>query len=146
MILNTIFSFSHFCLCISSLKPHVLLSPTAIYIWRSSRFCWLIMSSFIKVAQDNFSGFLVIQDKIRPDHGSVHVKFYVTKKPTLTIHQSRLLTTLNKRSLLKTLWDKEKMLVTSIFSLSHNVFNPFKNKVQVLSSIYIVLCKMFQVV
>ena len=29
---------------------------------------------------------------------------------------------------LKTLWEKEKMLVASIFSFSHNVFNPIKDK------------------
>ena len=34
--------------------------------------------------------------------------------------QSRLLTTLDS-SLLKTLWEKEKMLVTRIFSSSHSV-------------------------
>ena len=28
----------------------------------------------------------------------------------------------------KTLWENEKMMVTSIFSFSHNVFNPFPNK------------------
>ena len=33
-----------------------------------------------------------------------------------------------KRSLLKTLWEKKKMLVTSIFSFIRNVFNPFLNK------------------
>ena len=32
------------------------------------------------------------------------------------------------RSLLKTLWEKEKMLVTSIFSFSHDVFNPVRNR------------------
>ena len=32
------------------------------------------------------------------------------------------------RSLLKTLWEKEKMLVTSIFSFSHNVFYPSKKE------------------
>ena len=40
------------------------------------------------------------------------------------------------RSLLKTLWKKEKMLVTSIFSFSHNVFYPFKNKFQFSARIY----------
>ena len=30
-----------------------------------------------------------------------------------------------KRSLLKSWWEKEKMLVTSIFSFAHNVFYPF---------------------
>ena len=33
-----------------------------------------------------------------------------------------------ERSLLKTLWEKEKMLVTSIFSFSQNVFNTIKDK------------------
>ena len=32
-----------------------------------------------------------------------------------------------RRNLLKTLWEKEKMLVTSIFSFSLNVFNPRVN-------------------
>ena len=34
------------------------------------------------------------------------------------------------RSLLKTLWEKETMLVTSIVSFSHNVFYPAGNKFQ----------------
>ena len=37
---------------------------------------------------------------------------------------------LETRSLLKTLWEKEKMPVTSIFSFSHNVLNPIKDKNQ----------------
>ena len=48
------------------------------------------------------------------------------------------------RSLLKTLWEKEKMLVTSIFSFSHNVFYPSLNKFQFFSYIYFVVCKCFQ--
>ena len=35
---------------------------------------------------------------------------------------------------LKALWSKEKMLVSNIFSLAQNVFNPFKNKFQFLKS------------
>ena len=35
-----------------------------------------------------------------------------------------------KRKLLKTLWEKEKILITSIFSFSHNVFYPSKHKFQ----------------
>ena len=38
---------------------------------------------------------------------------------------------LRKKSF-KTLWEKEKMLVTSIFSFSHNVFYPYRNKLQIL--------------
>ena len=40
-----------------------------------------------------------------------------------------------ERSLLKTLWEKENMLVTSIFSFSHNVFYPSKSKFQFLNHI-----------
>ena len=41
--------------------------------------------------------------------------------------QSRLLTTLKKKPL-KTLRDQEKMLVTSIFSFSHNIFCSIKDR------------------
>ena len=34
------------------------------------------------------------------------------------------------------MWEKEKMLVTSIFSFSHNIFYPFINKDQYFSPIY----------
>ena len=47
------------------------------------------------------------------------------------------------RSLLKTLWEKEKMLVTSIFSFFHNVFYPSQNKFHLCSHIYFVICKCF---
>ena len=43
--------------------------------------------------------------------------------------------TLEKKIPLKTLRKKEKMLVTSIFSFSHNVFYIMKDKFKVLSKI-----------
>ena len=49
-----------------------------------------------------------------------------------------------KRKLLKTLWEKEKMLVTSIFSFSHNVFHPPQIKTQDNIHICFVVCKCFQ--
>ena len=39
----------------------------------------------------------------------------------------------------KTWWEKEKMLVTSIFSFSHHVFYPSQNKFQFFSHIYFVI-------
>ena len=48
-----------------------------------------------------------------------------------------------ERSLLKTLWEKEKLLVTSNFSFTHIVFYPFKE----LSAIFIkfkIVCRLFQ--
>ena len=47
-------------------------------------------------------------------------------------------------SLLKTLWEKKKMLVTSIFFFSHNVFYPMKDNFKILSYIQFVACKCFQ--
>ena len=51
-----------------------------------------------------------------------------------------------ERNLFKTLWEKEKMLVTSIFSFSHNVFYIIKdrNYHRHLCYIYFVVCKCFE--
>ena len=47
-------------------------------------------------------------------------------------------------SLLKTLWEKEKLLVTSNFSFSHTVFYPFKELSPIFIHFEIVICKLFQ--
>ena len=47
--------------------------------------------------------------------------------------------------LLKTLWEKEKMMVTSIFSFSHNAFYPIKDKSYSLHHIYFAVCTCFQI-
>ena len=41
-------------------------------------------------------------------------------------------------------WEKEKMLVTSIFSFSHNVFYSVKERNSYFSNLYFVVCKCFQ--
>ena len=47
-------------------------------------------------------------------------------------------------SLLKTLWEKEKLLVTSNFSFSHSVFYPFGELSAFFFELEIVVCKLFQ--
>ena len=47
-------------------------------------------------------------------------------------------------SLLKTLWEKEKLLVTSNFSFSHSVFYPFKELSAIFVKFKIVVCKVFE--
>ena len=49
-----------------------------------------------------------------------------------------------EKSLLKTLWEKKKMLVTNIFFFSHNVSYPMKDNFNNLSNIEFVVCKYFQ--
>ena len=50
-----------------------------------------------------------------------------------------------ERSLkLKLKWEKEKMLISSIFSFFHIVFYPFKEKLHHLYHAEIVFCKCFQ--
>ena len=49
-----------------------------------------------------------------------------------------------KKRLLKTLWEKKKILVTSIFFFSHNVFYPMKDIFNVLSNISFVVRKYFK--
>ena len=45
---------------------------------------------------------------------------------------------------LKTLWEKEKLLVTSNFSFSHSVFYPLGKRPTIWIKVEIVVCKLFQ--
>ena len=47
-------------------------------------------------------------------------------------------------SLLETLREKEKLLVTSNFSFSHSVFYPFQELSAIFIKFKIVVCKLFQ--
>ena len=47
-------------------------------------------------------------------------------------------------SLLKTLWEKEKLLVTSNFSFSRSVFYPFGELSAIFIKFKIAVCKLFQ--
>ena len=47
-------------------------------------------------------------------------------------------------SLLKTMWEKEKLLVMSNFSFSHSVFYPFGEIPAIFIQLRIVVCKLFQ--
>ena len=47
-------------------------------------------------------------------------------------------------SLLKTLWEKEKLLVTNIFSFSHSVFYLFRELSTILIKLKVIECKLFQ--
>ena len=46
------------------------------------------------------------------------------------------------KNFFKTLWEKEKMLVTNIFSFSTMFSTPLKDKFMILSNIYFVIYKM----
>ena len=48
-----------------------------------------------------------------------------------------------RTSLLKTLWEKEKLLVKSYFSFFHNVFYPFGELPAIFIKSEIVVCKLF---
>ena len=47
-------------------------------------------------------------------------------------------------SLLQTLWEKEKLLVTSHFSFSHSVFYLFEELSAIIAKFEIVVCKLFK--
>ena len=49
-----------------------------------------------------------------------------------------------RTSLLKTLWEKEKFLVTSNFSFSHSVFYPFGELPAIYIKVKIVVCKLIE--
>ena len=63
------------------------------------------------------------------------------------LHGAHLLITLypiKMKKRLKTIWDKEKMLVICIFSFSHNIFYQMKDRNHRLCYIYFVICKCCQ--
>ena len=92
------------------------------------RNCWLPVFSPFPTMFSN--GFFLWSVK----HGIVWQKVFILyqmknvyrSSPFTT--QSRLLMPPPRDVLLKTWWKKEKMLVTSIFSFSHNIFFPFIKK------------------
>ena len=45
---------------------------------------------------------------------------------------------------MKTLWEKEKLLVTSNFSFSHTIFYPFLELSTIFTKLEIVNCKLFE--
>ena len=49
-----------------------------------------------------------------------------------------------RANLLKTLWEKEKLLVTSNFSFFHSFFHPFREHSAILIKFRIVVCKLFR--
>ena len=49
-----------------------------------------------------------------------------------------------RTSLSKTLWEKEKLLITSNFSFSHSVFYPIEELFTIFIEFKIVVCKLFQ--
>ena len=51
---------------------------------------------------------------------------------------------IGKTSLLKTLREKEKLLVTSNFSFTHSVFHQFRELSAIYIKFKIVVCKLFQ--
>ena len=57
--------------------------------------------------------------------------------------QALVFTCLLNISLLKTLWEKEKLLLTSNFSFSHSVFYPFGELAAFSIEFRIVICKTF---
>ena len=76
---------------------------------------------------------------IFPSLTFVRLKSALTHSHTMTPFD-----TSGKKRLFKTLWEKEKMLVTSIFSFSHHVFYPIKDRNHHICYIYFVVCKYFQ--
>ena len=66
------------------------------------------------------------------------------KKKALTVYHTIPFFNNADKEALKTLWEKEKMQVTSIFSFFHNVLYPFQNNFQFLGYVYFVVYKSFE--
>ena len=78
--------------------------------------------------------------------GQVGPRFRVSSERQLTLSQTSpcFYVSVFSTGLLKTLWEKEKLLVTNNFSFSHNVFYPFGELSAIFIQLAIVVCKLFQ--
>ena len=93
----------------------------------------------------------LLQFSISPDE-ILTINFSIIETHTLS-QKHRLLNPLPNRpwclqvfstSLLKTLWEKEKLLIKSNFSFSHSLFYPFQEFSAIFIKFKIVVCKLFQ--
>ena len=71
--------------------------------------------------------------------GHLNTRFFVNPFP----HKPWFLRVCST-NLLKTLWKKEKLLATSNFSFSHNVFNTYGEISAIFIEFRIVVCELFQ--
>ena len=59
-------------------------------------------------------------------------------------HTRKPFDAIGKRAPMKTLWEKEKLLVTSDFSLTHSVFYQFRELSAIYIKFKIIVCRLFQ--
>ena len=90
-------------------------------------------------------GSLACLDGLGPDNLQNKLKNQPPAKKGLNPFQNRpLFIHVCSRDLLKTLWEKEKLLVTSNFSFFHSVFYLFGELSVIFIKSEIVVCKLFQ--
>ena len=78
------------------------------------------------------------------DLSSIKFKSYLIHKCFNSFPNKPWFSHVCSTSLWKTLWEKEKLLVTSNFSFSHSVFYPFRELSAIFVAFEIVICKLFQ--
>ena len=117
MLVSRIFSFSH-SVFYSIKEKNSHFSYLQFVVWK----CFQLAESKILSFGEELS-------LLFPENDS-----FIYNKLTLYL-KMMIFDTLDEKSLLKTLWKKEKMLLSSIFSFFHNVFYPTKEKFNLLSHI-----------
>ena len=102
--------------------------------------CWTPSFSLLpQCSRSNVLSYLVLLNL--SDHESKQCYWYLSFNP---FPNKPWFLRVCSKSLLKTLWEKEKLLVTSNFSFSHNVFYPFWQRSAIFSKSKIVVCKLLQ--
>ena len=122
---------------VTSTKPYMYLIPTMFStLYKTRPINWTCAKSNLSPA-NAFNLFFTLSTIETID------KTILTLLSTLLYHTIPTSNDLEKEAFMKTLWEKEKMLVTSIFSFSQNVFYPSQNKFQYFYNIYFVVCKCY---
>ena len=104
-----------------------------------------IFEPYLRLISIAFVEFTACQRILLHHHGSVGCWAKSSSEPRFKpFPHEPLFLRVRSKSLLKTLWEKEKLLVTSKFSSSHRVFYPFREPTAILVTSEIVVCKLFE--
>ena len=133
MLFSTVIQLYHGRQCICPCFPGVLLTSTPHTILSHITIARLVIYEMIISVYDRVENILGTRRKSFPKCSNRLFSSVCQNFST----QSQLFKT--HRGLLKTLWDKEKLLVTIIFSFPHKVFYSSQNKTKFFSPIYLVV-------
>ena len=117
-------------------------SATFLFICLANNLMALIINAFEKIVkkEQNCGNNMEKEENAGNQHFLPFPQFFLS----FTISSFNPFLRVCYTNLLKTLWEKEKLLITSNLSFSHSVLYPFRELFAIFIKFIIVVCKLFQ--